>query len=89
MIIHTGAWGTGAYGGNRVVMVLLQVLAAACAGAGAIVYHAFDKPGKEAFDLAMVLLAQLLPDSEQQVTLSSFFSSLEKQKLCWGLSDGN
>ncbi len=31
-IVHTGNWGTGAYGGDRVLMALLQLIAARLAG---------------------------------------------------------
>jgi hypothetical protein len=40
--IHTGHWGTGAYGGNKVVMAMLQILAARLAGVDKVVFHAFD-----------------------------------------------
>lgn len=32
VIVHTGHWGTGAFGGNKVVMAFLQILAAKIAG---------------------------------------------------------
>jgi Poly (ADP-ribose) glycohydrolase (PARG) len=34
VVVHTGFWGCGAYGGNRVVMALLQILAAGVLFAG-------------------------------------------------------
>jgi hypothetical protein len=40
VVIHSGYWGCGAYGGNRVLMVLLQCLAADAAGIGRLVLHA-------------------------------------------------
>ena len=40
VVIHSGYWGCGAYGGNRVLMVLLQCLAADAAGVGRLVLHA-------------------------------------------------
>lgn len=40
--IHTGHWGTAAYGGNKVLMSMLQILAARLAGVDKVVFHAFD-----------------------------------------------
>jgi hypothetical protein len=37
--VHTGYWGCGAFGGNRVLMALLQVLAAGSAGLDQLVFH--------------------------------------------------
>ncbi len=50
--IHTGHWGTGAYGGNKVVMAMLQILAARLAGVDKLVFHAFDSidPVQEALN---------------------------------------
>jgi Poly (ADP-ribose) glycohydrolase (PARG) len=40
--VHTGYWGCGAFGGNRVLMALLQVLAAGSAGLDQLVFHVGD-----------------------------------------------
>ena len=39
VIIHSGNWGSGAYGGNKELMSLFQMLAAYFAGVDALVYH--------------------------------------------------
>src|SRR5574344_764171 len=37
--IHTGCWGSGAFGGNRELMTLLQTICASLAGVDTIVFH--------------------------------------------------
>jgi len=39
VIIHTGFWGCGAFGGNRTMMAMLQVIAAGIAGIERMVFH--------------------------------------------------
>ncbi len=41
-LIHTGNWGTGAFGGDRVLMALLQLVAARMAGLDRLVFHSKD-----------------------------------------------
>ena len=43
-VIHTGFWGCGAFGGNRVLMTMLQSLAADLAGVE-MIFWAFDDQG--------------------------------------------
>ena len=53
--IHTGFWGCGAFGGNRVLMAALQLVAAHLAGVDRVVFHAFDAAGSEAFAAARAI----------------------------------
>jgi len=48
VVIHTGFWGCGAFGGDRVLMAMLQVLAGAMAGVERIVFHTGDPIGNAA-----------------------------------------
>ena len=47
VVVHTGYWGCGAFGGNRVLMAMLQVLAARMAGLERLVFHT-GSPGGDA-----------------------------------------
>ena len=47
VVVHTGYWGCGAFGGNRVLMALLQVVAARMAGLERLVFHT-GAPGGDA-----------------------------------------
>jgi hypothetical protein len=44
-VVHTGFWGCGAFGGNRTLMVALQVLAARAAQIDCLVIHAGNAAG--------------------------------------------
>jgi len=59
-IIHTGNWGCGAFGGNRALMSLLQLLGAWMAGVDELVYHTFDKIGTDGYKAGMEKLNELV-----------------------------
>lgn len=84
--VHTGHWGTGAYGGNRVLMALLQLVAARLAGLDALVYHTVDPGGLEPVREAERILSGWplagLPASE-------LLGRVAGLGLAWGRSDGN
>jgi len=84
--IHTGYWGCGAYGGNRELMPLLQMLAACCAEIDTLIFHTGgDNSGYAA---STKTLADLLPVGGN-VTTYELISSLESHGYTWGVSDGN
>lgn len=63
VIIHTGFWGCGAYGGDRVLMSLLQILAARLAGINRLVFHTGNPSGIKNLETAQQILDQdLAPD---------------------------
>jgi len=66
VVIHTGFWGCGAYGGNRVVMALLQLLAAQCSGVDRLVFHVPDPAGAEDLEAARHLLEEMLVGPAQK-----------------------
>jgi len=45
VLVHTGFWGCGAFGGNRELMALLQILAAAVSGLDMLVFHTHTLAG--------------------------------------------
>lgn len=53
VVVHTGWWGCGAYGGNRELMGLLQIEAAALAGLDELVFHAGDLTGERDFEVVV------------------------------------
>jgi Poly (ADP-ribose) glycohydrolase (PARG), Macro domain fold len=83
--IHSGFWGCGAFGGNRVMMTLLQVLAADLAGVARLVLHVGDAGGRSSVDRALELAAGL-PAAATQPEL---IAHIEALGLEWGVSDGN
>jgi hypothetical protein len=84
--IHTGFWGCGAYGGNRILMTALQLLAARMAEVDTLVFHAGDKPGVAQFNEAQKLVDDLLQTQPDNETL---IRELTRRGFPWGQSDGN
>lgn len=88
VVIHSGFWGCGAFGGNRVLMTLLQVLAAKLARIDRLVFHAVDKAG-----LATVAEAERCLASEagqgQEADVEGVLWGLVAHGFAWGVSDGN
>jgi len=89
VVIHTGNWGTGAYGGNKVLMAILQMLAADVAGVDVLIYHAFDKSSVDAYKTAQGVLESILTDVKEGETLQEALHYLYKQDFKWGVGDGN
>jgi hypothetical protein len=87
-IVHTGFWGCGAFGGNRVMMTLLQALAAEMAGVGDLVMHVGEVSGRTPVDQAGVLLRDVLAEPEPDGT-AALIGRIESLGLEWGHSDGN
>jgi Poly (ADP-ribose) glycohydrolase (PARG) len=83
-VIHTGFWGCGAYGGNRIVMTLLQLLAARLAGVGRLVFHTGDAASLATIAAAQALLLRLETPSPVEL-----LAALRQEDLRWGVSDGN
>ncbi len=85
VVLHTGFWGCGAFGGDRVLMTTLQVLAARWAGVHTLVMHLGDSAGRRAVVDARAVLAALPPNADTDTTIAS----LVARGFAWGVSDGN
>jgi len=83
--IHTGFWGCGAYGGNRILMALLQMIAACGAEIDSLVFH--SGPDSTEYHEASRLLEGLLPQ-DQESNLERLVSRIEAFDFHWGTSDG-
>jgi len=83
--MHTGFWGCGAFGGNRTVMVALQLAAARLAGIDEIVIHWGDKAGEMDFQSGL----EAYEEATKAGNVSAFLKALEKKAYRWGVSDGN
>lgn len=88
VVVHTGFWGCGAFGGDRVLMTLLQMLAAAAAGVDQIVFHTGDPSGDAPFAEARRRHDELLADAGAGGT-NDLIRRIEKHGFRWGRSDGN
>ena len=85
VVIHTGFWGCGAFGGNRVLMVALQTVAARVAGASTVVFHVGDQSGLHDTAEARLALARLPAAGP----MTGFIRAVEAMGYAWGRSDGN
>lgn len=83
--IHTGFWGCGAYGGNRVLMALLQMLAAAAAQVDHLVFHTGQDAGP--YREAEERLDGLLPPG-RPVNSQKILAQIENMRFKWGVGNG-
>lgn len=87
--VHTGYWGCGAYGGNRVLMALLQLLAARLARVDRLVFHAGREVGALDFEDAERFIDDLTSGGPPPRNLSDLIAQIESMDWPWGGSDGN
>jgi hypothetical protein len=86
--VHTGFWGCGAFGGNRVLMTALQVLAAEMAGLELVVLHTGDASGIVAVnDAKRMFEVDLITRSPMATT--ALIELVDSMGFEWGVSDGN
>jgi len=83
-IIHTGNWGTGAYGGHKELMAILQILAAQLASIDILVYHTFQNQYSDAYEKGEKFLSTL-----EETDVNKIIQILEDRHYRWGQSDGN
>jgi hypothetical protein len=82
-VVHSGYWGCGAFGGNRTLMALLQVVAAGMAVLDALVFHAGVGGSGPVRDAARRLEA-IGPTGTADLVERLVADGFE-----WGVSDGN
>jgi hypothetical protein len=83
--IHSGFWGCGAFGGNRVMMAMVQLLAADMAGVDRLVLHVGDPSGRTHVERALALA----PDLASATSAAELIAGVEAMGFAWGVSDGN
>lgn len=88
VIVHTGFWGCGAYGGDRTLMTALQLLSARLAGLDEMVYYTVGEAGMETYAEARSLLERVAP-AGAEAALGDVLDSIARQGFAWGESDGN
>lgn len=87
IVLHTGNWGCGAYGGNRQLMLSIQMMAARLAGLQKIIFHC----GSESVDDVRAFDSMLLRKFSfvSGVRVSKALNKLYKCGFQWGTPDGN
>ena len=86
--IHTGWWGCGAFGGNRVLMALLQSLAAKMAGVGRLFFHIGSERDRYYFSDALSFV-DLVTAHGAESDFFAIVAEIEALRFHWGHSDGN
>ena len=87
VFVHTGFWGCGAFGGHRVLMAMLQALAAEMAGVERLLFHTAGPGGADALSAAIVRINNLA--SAHAVETRSLIDQITAIGFAWGVSDGN
>lgn len=87
-IVHTGFWGCGAFGGSRVLMAMLQLLAGSMAGLDKIVFHTGDAAGTRHLNEAVELIESDVATAAGSST-DALIGHVESMGFEWGVSDGN
>lgn len=88
VIVHTGFWGCGAFGGNRVLMAMLQILAAEISGVERLVFHTGGPGGSDNLNAAIDLISGKLTTARVVETLT-LIDQVSGLGFAWGISDGN
>lgn len=86
-VLHTGNWGCGAYGGNRQLMISIQIIAASLAGISEIVFYCgTDSTDRIAdFEAQLHRRFQFRPGTK----VSKVVDRLVTAAFPWGTPDGN
>ena len=84
VVVHTGFWGCGAYGGDRELMALLQQLSARLAGLDGLVFHTFDEAGMRHHEAALEVSRSIRSGS----ALDEVLARIVRRGYRWGVGDG-
>ncbi|MCK9356096.1 MAG: poly(ADP-ribose) glycohydrolase [Dehalococcoidia bacterium] len=92
VVVHTGFWGCGAYGGNRTLMAALQIIAAGLAGLDCLAFHTGEHSGGAFLHQAQALCREELGATQairtaDIVTRLAALSAL-KPEYRWGEGNG-
>jgi hypothetical protein len=87
-IVHTGFWGCGAFGGNRVLMAMLQLLAGSISGVDEIVFHSSDSQGTDDVNRSIELIKDKLALPANSNT-KVMIANIDSIGFEWGKGDGN
>ena len=89
LIIHTGFWGCGAYGGDRILMALLQILSARLSKVNCLVFHTSDAIGSHNLATAQQIIDRDLVPDNSPVKVSALVEKIHAMEFQWGFSEGN
>ncbi|CAF1283587.1 unnamed protein product [Didymodactylos carnosus] len=85
-IIHTGWFGCGAYGGNRTLMLILQIIASRLAQINEIVFHTLTDDFKQEIIDADSCVKELTKPNG--IDIQQLIEHLQQKNFKWNVSDG-
>eukprot|EP01084_Bolivina_argentea_P134356 237010_1 len=92
IIVHTGNWGCGAFGGNIEMHFILQCVAAVCAGIDMLYYHSVDinsmEKAQKGRDVLLNMLYPRCKDKYGNMDRDVFFKELLNLGYSWGCPNG-
>jgi hypothetical protein len=89
VVVHTGFWGCGVFGGNRILTPALQIVAAHWAGLDKLIFHAVNPEGKSSFKKAQEFAEQWLSNHSATIDFDAFVDVIADLRFGWGMGDGN
>jgi len=84
--IHTGYWGCGAFGGNRVLMSLLQLLAAGMAEVTCLAFHTANAEDAPLVEATRIITEDL--SSGESLSADDLIDRIDAMAFEWGRSEG-
>jgi hypothetical protein len=84
IVVHTGHWGTGAFGGNKVLMSVLQMVAARLAGISRLIYHTVDATASEPYQEGKHRVDGLLPPAGAMPSVADLVRAVHEMGFTWG-----
>lgn len=87
VVVHTGWWGCGAFGGNRVLMAALQLIAAETAGVGQLAFHSAQPPDEASLNKAVRVLRDAA-GSKREMPTAALVEHLVATRFPWGVGNG-
>ncbi len=88
VVVHTGFWGCGAFGGNRILMALLQILAGHLSQVDRLVIHTHRRVGSEALSAALQILEHELAPRGKACDIKRLLVKIQARGFQWGVSNG-
>jgi hypothetical protein len=88
VVVHTGFWGCGVFGGHRELMTMLQIVAAAMAGLDLLVYHTVDAAGKGVVEKAKRRVKAELSGTAS-IDCRELIGRIVAMGYQWAVGDGN
>ncbi|HEX7701865.1 MAG TPA: hypothetical protein VF403_14110, partial [Kofleriaceae bacterium] len=83
--VRTGFWGCGAFGGNRELMTMLQLLAARLAGLSRLRFYAFDDAGRADYEAGLAAMNAVLVAGD--TTTTALVDRIASSGYVWGQSN--